>query len=62
MRAGDEEAFRQLVGRYRRNLSLHCHQILGSMHGAEDALKEPMFAFFAYWRSVCEAELDPLPA
>jgi RNA polymerase sigma-70 factor (ECF subfamily) len=29
-RVGDEQAFRELVGPYRRELQVHCYRILGS--------------------------------
>jgi RNA polymerase sigma-70 factor (ECF subfamily) len=48
-RAGDEEAFRQLVEPYRHQLQLHCYRILGSVHDAEDALQE---ALLSAWRGL----------
>jgi RNA polymerase sigma factor (sigma-70 family) len=43
-RAGDEQAFRQLIGSYQRELQVHCYRILGSAQDAEDALQETLLA------------------
>jgi RNA polymerase sigma-70 factor (ECF subfamily) len=48
-RAGDEDAFRQLIAPYRRDLQLHCYRILGSAHDAEDALQETLLSA---WRGL----------
>jgi RNA polymerase sigma-70 factor (ECF subfamily) len=48
-RAGDGEAFRQLVDPYRRELQVHCYRILGSVQDAEDALQETLLAA---WRGL----------
>jgi RNA polymerase sigma-70 factor (TIGR02960 family) len=48
-RAGDENAFRELVDPYRRELQLHCYRILGSVQDAEDVLQETLLAA---WRGL----------
>ena len=48
-RAGDQEAFRDLVDPYRAELQLHCYRILGSVQDAEDVLQETLLAA---WRGL----------
>jgi RNA polymerase sigma-70 factor (TIGR02960 family) len=48
-RAGDEEAFRELVDPYRGELQFHCYRILGSVQDAEDLLQETLLAA---WRGL----------
>jgi RNA polymerase sigma-70 factor, ECF subfamily len=57
---GDEDAFRELTDRYRRELQFHCYRILGSMQDAEDALQETMVSA---WRGLARfEERSPLRA
>ena len=48
-RAGDESAFREVVGPHRRELHLHCYRILGSLQDAEDIVQETLLAA---WRGL----------
>jgi RNA polymerase sigma-70 factor (ECF subfamily) len=52
-RAGDQEAFRDLVDPYRHELQVHCYRILGSAQDAEDALQETLLAA---WRGLAGFE------
>jgi RNA polymerase sigma-70 factor (ECF subfamily) len=53
VKAGDEHAFRQLIGPYQGELQLHCYRILGSAQDAEDALQETLLAA---WRGLAGFE------
>jgi RNA polymerase sigma-70 factor (TIGR02960 family) len=52
-RAGDGEAFGELVEPHRRELMVHCYRMLGSAQDAEDALQETMLAA---WRGLAGFE------
>jgi RNA polymerase sigma-70 factor (ECF subfamily) len=52
-RAGDEDAFAQLVAPHRRELHVHCYRTLGSLQDAEDALQETLVAA---WRGLAGFE------
>ena len=48
-RAGDGNAFSELVVPYRRELQVHCYRILGSVQDAEDLVQETLLAA---WRGL----------
>src|SRR6202046_2954879 len=50
-RAGDHDAFPDLVQGHSHELQVHCYRILGSLQDAEDALQETLVSA---WRSLRE--------
>jgi RNA polymerase sigma-70 factor (ECF subfamily) len=48
-RAGDEDAFRELIEPHRADLHAHCYRMLGSLHDADDALQD---ALLRAWRGL----------
>jgi RNA polymerase sigma-70 factor (ECF subfamily) len=52
-RAGEEEAFRELVDPYLAELQVHCYRVLASVQDAEDALQETLLAA---WRGLAAFE------
>jgi RNA polymerase sigma-70 factor (ECF subfamily) len=51
--ATDDQAFRELVEPYRRELQLHCYRIVGSVQDAEDLVQETLLAA---WRGLAGFE------
>ena len=52
-RAGDEDAFRELVGAHHGELRSYCYQMLGSVQDAEDAVQNAMLRA---WRGLGKFE------
>jgi RNA polymerase sigma-70 factor (TIGR02960 family) len=48
-RAGDADAFREMIEPHRRELQLHCYRMLGSFQDAEEALQDTLLSA---WQSL----------
>src|ERR671919_1039734 len=48
-RAGDGDAFHELIESHRRELQVQCYRMLGSLQDAEDALQDTLLAA---WRGL----------
>ena len=48
-KAGDQDAFHEMVEPFRAELHVHCYRILGSLQDAEDAMQETLLAA---WRGL----------
>jgi RNA polymerase sigma-70 factor (ECF subfamily) len=53
VRAGDGQAFAELVDPFRRELQVHCYRMLGSVEDAEDAMQDTLVAA---WRGLAAFE------